>query len=152
MRCRPFCRRVNRAVSKKRAALPALVLGESAHLTCVANDFGYEFVFSRGIEAFGKPGDLFIGLTTSGNSPNMIRAFAAAKECKMRSIAFLGKDGGVLRGIADLEWIVKGFTFSDRIQEAHMAAIHIVIEAVEKLLFEDSTMPKVLQKLELKKN
>lgn len=119
----------------KRPALPALVLAEPGHLTCVGNDLGFEAVFSRGLEAFGKPGDLFIGLTTSGNSPNLVQAFEKAKQLEMFTVAFLGKGGGKLRGVADLEWIVEGFSYSDRIQEAHMAAIHIVIEALEILLF-----------------
>ncbi len=120
---------------QKRPALPALVLNDSGHITCVGNDVGFDFIFSRGIEAFGKPGDLFIGMTTSGNSPNIVNAFEAAKKRDMKTVAFLGKDGGKLKGNTDLEWIVSGFSYSDRIQEAHMAAIHIIIEALEELLF-----------------
>lgn len=120
---------------KNRAALPVIVLNDAGHLTCVGNDLGFDFVFSRGIEAFGRPGDLFIGLTTSGNSPNIINAFEAAKKLKLKTVAFLGKGGGKLREYADLEWVVEGFAFSDRIQEAHMAAMHIIIELVEHLLF-----------------
>ena len=119
----------------KRRALPALVLSEPGHLTCVANDLGYDEVFARGVEAFGKPGDLFIGLTTSGNSPNIVRAFDAAKRLGLQTVAFLGKSGGVLRGAADWELLIAGFATSDRIQEAHMAAIHILIEMVEEILF-----------------
>lgn len=120
---------------QKRPALPALVLNDPGHITCVGNDLGFDFIFSRGIEAFGKPGDLFIGLSTSGNSPNIVNAFETAKKRELKTVAFLGKDGGKLRGNADLEWIVQGFSFSDRIQEAHMAAMHIIIEALEGLLF-----------------
>lgn len=120
---------------KNRAALPVIVLNDAGHLTCVGNDMGFDFVFSRGIEAFGRSGDLFIGLTTSGNSPNIINAFEAAKGLKLKTVAFLGKGGGKLRGFADFEWIVEGFSFSDRVQEAHMAAMHIIIELVEHLLF-----------------
>lgn len=120
---------------RPRQALPAIALSDPGHLTCVANDFGFDFVFSRGVEAFGKPGDLFIGLTTSGNSPNIIRAFEEAKRRKLETVAFLGKGGGQLKGIADFELIIDGFSTSDRIQEAHMAAIHIIIEQVEELLF-----------------
>lgn len=122
---------------KYRPALPAIVLNEPAHMTCVGNDFGFDAVFSRGIEAYGKPGDVFIGLTTSGNSPNLIKAFEMAKKRKLITIAFLGKDGGKLAQIADYEWIVSGFKYSDRIQEVHMAAIHIIIEVLEGLLFPD---------------
>lgn len=119
----------------KRAALPAIVLNDPGHLTCVGNDYGFDEVFSRGVEAFGKEGDIFIGLTTSGNSPNIVRAFEQAKKQNMHTIAFLGKGGGALKGCADLELIINGFSFSDRIQEAHMTAIHIIIEGVEELLF-----------------
>lgn len=120
---------------KKRPALPALALSDPAYLTCVGNDAGFDQVFARGVEAFGRPNDLFIGLTTSGNSPNLLRAFEVAKTKRLKTIAFLGKGGGGLKGFADLEWIVEGFPYSDRIQEAHMAAIHIIIEAMETLLF-----------------
>lgn len=119
----------------KRRALPALSLAEPGHLTCVGNDIGYEYVFSRGVEAYGKEGDLFIGLTTSGNSPNIVKAFEAAKKARLATVAFLGKDGGVLKGVADYELIIKGFKTSDRIQEAHMTAIHLIIEQMERLLF-----------------
>ncbi len=120
---------------KKRPALPAIALAEAAHITCVGNDVGFEQIFSRGIEALGKSGDLFIGLTTSGNSENLVSAFETARKQNLKTIAFLGKTGGKLKGYADLEWIVEGFSYSDRIQEAHMAAIHILIEATETLLF-----------------
>lgn len=117
-----------------RKALPAISLSDPGHITCVANDLHFHAVFSRSIEALSQPGDLFIGLTTSGNSANLIQAFATAKQHGVETIAFLGKGGGKLRGVADLEWIVESFT-SDRIQEAHMAAIHIIIEHVEYALF-----------------
>lgn len=120
---------------KKRGALPAIALSDPGFLTCVANDFGYGQVFARGVEAFGKEGDILIVLTTSGNSLNLIEAVAKAKELRMLTIAFLGKDGGKLKGMTDLEWIINGFSHSDRIQEVHMAAIHILIERVEKELF-----------------
>lgn len=120
---------------QKRPALPALALNDPGHLTCVGNDAGFEQVFSRGIEAFGEEGDLFIGLTTSGNSPNIVRAFEVAKDLGLKTIAFLGKGGGRLKGVADLELVIDGFSTSDRIQEAHMTAIHIIIEMVEEILF-----------------
>lgn len=120
---------------QKRRALPAIVLSEPGHLTCVANDSNYDKVFSRGLEALGRPGDIFCGLTTSGNSPNIVEAFKAAQEIGMKTVLFLGKGGGALKGCADLEMIINGFTTSDRIQEAHMAAIHIVIERMEARLF-----------------
>jgi D-sedoheptulose 7-phosphate isomerase len=118
-----------------RPALPAIALTEPGHITCVGNDLGFDQVFSRGVEAYGKAGDIFIGLTTSGNSPNIVKAFEAAKRLGLKTIAFIGKTGGKLKGVADLELLIEGFTTSDRIQEAHMAAIHLIIERVEQLVF-----------------
>ena len=120
---------------EKRKALPAIVLSEPGHLTCCANDTRFEEVFSRGIEAHGRPGDIFCGLTTSGNSPNIILALERAQELGLSTVLFLGKGGGKLKGRADLELIVNGFNTSDRIQEAHMAAIHLVIQRMEAHLF-----------------
>jgi len=117
-----------------RPALPAIALSDPGHITCTANDMGFDRIFSRGVEAYGKKGDLFIGLTTSGNSPNIVNAMATSEKMGLQTIAFLGKDGGKLKGFADLELIIKGQT-SDRIQEAHMTAIHIIIEFVEKILY-----------------
>lgn len=123
---------------QKRKALPAIALSEPGHLTCVGNDIGFEYVFSRAIEAYGKPGDLFIGLTTSGNSKNMVVAFKAAKRLGLKTMAFLGQGGGVIKGEADFELLISGFATSDRIQEAHMTAIHILIELLEEILFGQS--------------
>lgn len=119
---------------KKRPALAAIALSDPGHMSCVGNDIGYHQVFSRALEALARPGDIFIGLTTSGNSQNIIEAMQAAKRLGIETVLFLGKDGGRLKGVADLEWIVSGFQYSDRVQEAHMAAIHIIIEMVEKKL------------------
>lgn len=118
-----------------RPALPAIALSDPGHITCTANDLGFEWVFARGVQAYGKPGDVFIGLTTSGNSPNIVKAFEVARQQELNTIAFLGKNGGKLKGVADLELIIEGFETSDRIQEAHMAAIHIIIELMECQLF-----------------
>jgi D-sedoheptulose 7-phosphate isomerase len=120
---------------KFRPALPAIALADPGHLSCVANDMGFESVFSRGVEALGQPGDVFIAMTTSGNSENLVLAAKTAKQKGLNTVAFLGKTGGKMRGLCDLEWILSGFPFSDRIQEAHMAAIHILIEQVEHQLF-----------------
>jgi D-sedoheptulose 7-phosphate isomerase len=121
---------------EKRRALPALVLSEPGHLSCVGNDLGFDQVFSRALEAFGKRGDIFIGLTTSGNSPNIVQAFERALEIGLMTIAFLGRGGGKVKGMANLELLIEGFENSDRIQEAHMTAIHILIEQIETLLFQ----------------
>jgi len=123
-----------------REALPAIALSEPAHITCTGNDLGFEWIFARGIEAYGREGDVFVGLSTSGNSPNIVKAFEIAKERGLQTIAFLGKGGGKLKGVADLELCIDGFQFSDRVQEAHMAAIHILIEMVETLLFPETIL------------
>lgn len=119
-----------------RRALPAIALSEPGHITCTGNDFGFEWVFSRGVEAFGRPDDIFIGLSTSGNSPNIIRAFEKAQMLDLKTIAFLGKEGGKMKGMADIELIIESPTgYSDRVQEAHMTVIHIIIEMMELQLF-----------------
>lgn len=120
-----------------RAALPAIALTDSSHITCVGNDFGFDEIFSRGVEAFGKEGDWFFGLSTSGNSKNIIRAVEVAKERKLKTVMLLGKDGGSLKGQCDYEFIIPAQT-SDRIQEVHMMILHIVIEGVERILFPEN--------------
>jgi D-sedoheptulose 7-phosphate isomerase len=112
----------------------------------VGNDIGFEYVFSRGVEAFGKEGDIFIALTTSGNSENLINAIISAKKLCMQTIAFLGKGGGKIKGMCDLELLIDGFKTSDRVQEVHMTAIHIIIEMVENIIFEKEA-EKLLKKM-----
>lgn len=118
----------------KRKAFPVLVLSEPGHMTCVGNDLGFDHIFQRGIEAFGKEGDLFVALSTSGNSKNLVLAIEEAKKRGVSVVSFLGKSGGAMKGKADLELHIQGFTTSDRIQEAHMAALHIAIELFERLM------------------
>jgi len=120
---------------KKRRALAAIALTDVAHMSCVANDLGYEHVFARAIEAYGQEGDLFIALSTSGNSANLVLACKRAKELGLKTAALLGQSGGSTQGICDIELIIKDFKTSDRIQEAHMAALHICIEMVEDHIF-----------------
>jgi len=132
-----FAEELTGVFREKRRALPAIALSCPGHLTCTANDLGFEGVFSRGVEAYGQEGDIFVALTTSGNSLNLVEAVKVAKQKGLKVISFLGKTGGELKGQSDLEWCIEGFSFSDRIQEAHMAAIHIIIEMVEKRLFHD---------------
>ena len=120
---------------KKRAPLAALALCDPGHMSCVANDTSFAFVFSRSVEALGMGGDLLILLSTSGNSENLIEAAKVAQKRDIQVIGFLGKEGGKLKQFCDLFWIVKGCSFSDRIQEVHMAAIHMIIEEVEKRIF-----------------
>jgi D-sedoheptulose 7-phosphate isomerase len=122
---------------KDRRALGALALGDASHVTCVSNDYGFKFIFSRQVEGLGRAGDLLVGLSTSGNSENVIMAVEAAKKKGMKTICLLGKDGGKLKGMADLSIVVPAQT-SDRIQEIHIKLIHTVIETVERELFPEN--------------
>lgn len=119
---------------KDRKPLGALALGDPSHVTCVANDMGFKHVFSRQLEALGRPGDLLVALTTSGNSENIALALETAKRSKIRTVLLNGRDGGKLKGTTDLEIIIPGKS-SDRIQEMHMKIIHTLIESVERELF-----------------
>lgn len=114
----------------ERKPLPALALSDVAHMSCVSNDYGFDHVFSRMIEAFATPHDLVILLSTSGNSPNLILAAQEAKNRGAFVAGFLGRGGGQLKNLCDCALDVPGET-SDRIQELHMMCLHILIEAVE---------------------
>ncbi len=122
---------------KDRRALPAIAISDSSHITCVGNDYGFDYIFSKGVEAFGKRGDIFIGISTSGNSKNVENALSKSKELGLITIGILGKDGGKMKGLFDYEFIVEGST-SDRIQEVHMAILHIMIEGVERIMFPEN--------------
>lgn len=117
-----------------RRSLAAIAVSDPSHLSCVGNDFGYEFVFSRFVEGLGQPGDVLVGLSTSGNSANVLRAVEAARAKKMRVVLLTGKDGGKLAGLADVEVRVPHSGYADRIQEVHIKVIHIIILLIEKQL------------------
>ena len=121
-----------------RSALPALAFSDPSHLSCIANDFGYEEVFAREVEAYGKHGDLLLAISTSGDSPNVLRACEVARERGVTTVGLLGKDGGRLRERVDIPIVVPQAQTSDRIQELHIKVIHIVIEAVERRLFPEN--------------
>jgi D-sedoheptulose 7-phosphate isomerase len=120
---------------RDRAALPAIAFSDPSQLTCIANDFGFDEVFARALEAYGQPGDLLVVLSTSGNSPNVLKAVAMAKKKGVVSIGLLGKGGGALRAEVDIPIVVPRAETSDRIQEIHIKILHIAIEAVERELF-----------------
>ena len=122
---------------KERPALPSISISDSSHITCVGNDYGFDAIFSKGVEAFGQEGDFFLGLSTSGNSKNIIEAVKAAKERGLKTVALLGKDGGQLKGMCDYEFIINAKT-SDRVQEVHMMILHVIIEGVERILFPEN--------------
>jgi D-sedoheptulose 7-phosphate isomerase len=118
-----------------RSALPALAFSDPSQLTCIANDFGYDEVFARSLQAHGRAGDLLVCLSTSGQSPNTVRALEEARRMGIQSVAILGKDGGKMRDLADLAIVVPHAVTSDRIQEVHIKILHIAIETVERAMF-----------------
>lgn len=115
-----------------RKALAAVCISDVSHITCVGNDYGFEFIFSRFIEGLGNEGDVLFALSTSGNSPNVLRAAEAAKSKGMKVIALTGKDGGKLSKLADVEVRVAHQGYADRIQEIHIKVIHILILLIEQ--------------------
>ncbi|EGQ7898550.1 D-sedoheptulose 7-phosphate isomerase [Vibrio parahaemolyticus] len=115
-----------------RPGYAGIAISDPSHLSCVSNDFGYDFVFSRYVEAVGRKGDVLFGLSTSGNSGNILKAIEAAKAKGMKTIALTGKDGGKMAGLADIEIRVPHFGYADRIQEVHIKIIHIIIQLIEK--------------------
>ena len=119
---------------ENRPAYAAIAISDPSHLSCVSNDFGYDFVFSRFLEALGQKGDCLLGISTSGNSKNIINAVETARKKEMTSIVLTGKDWGKLSGLADIEIRVPYFGYADRIQEVHIKVIHILINLIEKEL------------------
>jgi D-sedoheptulose 7-phosphate isomerase len=126
-----FAEELSGRFRNNRRALPALSISDPSHITCAANDLGFEEIFSRYIEAIGVEGDVLLAVSTSGNSENILRAAAAAGEKKMKVIALTGKDGGKLSGLCDIEIRAPHSTYADRIQEIHIKIIHSLIHAVE---------------------
>jgi D-sedoheptulose 7-phosphate isomerase len=119
---------------KDRKPLPAMAFSDVSHITCTSNDYGFEHIFERMVDAFGGKDDVFLAITTSGNSENLILAAQAAKQKGMKVVGLLGKGGGKLKSLCDIPIVVPGAT-SDRIQELHIKIIHIAIECTERRLF-----------------
>lgn len=117
---------------ENRKAIPAICISDPSHISCVGNDYGYEFIFSRYLDALGSKGDVLLGISTSGNSMNIIRAAEVAKEKGMKVIILSGKDGGKLAPLADVELRVPHHGYADRIQEVHIKIIHILMLLIEK--------------------
>ncbi len=117
-----------------RKALPALSISDSSHITCVGNDYGFEYVFSRYVEALGNKGDVLLAISTSGNSANILNVAKVAREKGITVVALSGKGGGKLANLADIKIIVPHDGFADRIQEVHIKVIHILILLIEKHL------------------
>jgi len=130
-----FAEELSGRYRQDRPALAAIALTEASHMTCVANDYGFEFVFSRFVQALGRRGDVLLAISTSGNSPNVLNAAEAARAAGMKVVSLTGKNGGKLADLSDVEIRVPHFGFADRIQEVHIKAIHIMILLIEKLMF-----------------
>ena len=123
--------------TKDRRALPAICLAsDSGILTAGGNDYGFDRIFARQVEAFGQPGDVLICFTTSGNSKNVLAALEEAKARKLKTITFLGRDGGSTAGIAEVDLLVKDNSTA-RIQEAHQLLVHVLCEIIEARIKEN---------------
>ncbi|MCO5275103.1 MAG: D-sedoheptulose 7-phosphate isomerase [Flavobacteriales bacterium] len=117
-----------------RAPIAAMSISDPSHLTCVGNDHGFEQVFARFVQAHGKPGDVLLAISTSGNSPNVLRAAEAARAAGMKVVALTGKDGGKLAASCDMEVRVAHQGYADRIQEVHIKVIHALIDHIEQAM------------------
>ncbi|TSJ40629.1 D-sedoheptulose 7-phosphate isomerase [Mucilaginibacter corticis] len=118
---------------KHRKALPGIALTtDTSALTAIANDYGYDYVFARQVEALAQPGDLFIGISTSGNSEVVLRAFTTAKEVGCNTLGLSGRDGGKMNGLCDLNIVVPS-NITARIQEMHILIGHILCQSVDDL-------------------
>lgn len=114
-----------------RRPLAGLALSDVSHMSCVANDFGYDYVFSKQVEALGRPGDLLLGISTSGNSRNVLEAIAAARRAGMKVVGLTGKSGGEMASLCDVEIRAPKTEFSDRAQEIHEKVIHSLVHYIE---------------------
>lgn len=117
-----------------RPSYPAIAVSDPSHITCVGNDYGFDYIFSRFVEGMGQKNDVFLGISTSGNSKNIIEACKVCKDKGMTSICLLGKDGGALKDLCDVPLIVAHDGYADRIQEVHTMIIHIFIRGIEEML------------------
>lgn len=126
-----FAEELSGRFRENRRALPALSISDPSHISCVANDYGYDFVFSRYVEALGKSGDVLLAISTSGNSANVLEAIRTAKESGMKVIGLTGKGGGKMAELCDVEIRAPHSEYADRAQEIHIKVIHSLIHCVE---------------------
>ncbi|OAQ38392.1 phosphoheptose isomerase [Pedobacter psychrophilus] len=126
-----FAEELSGRYRNERKALPAIAISDSSHITCTANDYGFDHIFSRFIDALGNKNDVLFAISTSGNSLNILNAIKAAKEKGMKIIGLTGKDGGIMKTLCDVEIRVSHDGFSDRIQEIHIKIIHSLIDFIE---------------------
>ncbi len=119
----------------ERRALPAVALStDTSILTAIGNDYGFEAVFSRQVEALALPGDLVVGISTSGNSPNVLKALELARTAGCRTVGLLGRDGGCIKNVCDVALVVPT-NDTPRVQEGHITIIHILCDLMEKSMF-----------------
>jgi D-sedoheptulose 7-phosphate isomerase len=130
-----FAEELSGRYRENRPALAAMAISDPSHITCVSNDFGYNYIYSRFIEGLGNQGDVLVGISTSGQSANIIEAVKAAHKKGMKVVLLTGKDGGALAGMDAIEIRVDHFGFADRIQEIHIKVIHILIQLIEAKIF-----------------
>lgn len=132
-----FAEELSGRYRENRRPLPAVAISDPSHISCVGNDYGYEYVFSRYIEALGQAGDTLVAFSTSGNSPSILEAARVAKQKGMQVIALTGKEGGNLAHLTDIEIRVPHQGYADRIQEVHIKIIHILILLIEKQVLQN---------------
>ncbi|GGM06107.1 D-sedoheptulose 7-phosphate isomerase [Pseudomonas asuensis] len=123
---------------KNRPGIAAISISDASHISCVANDFGYDYIFSRYIESHGREGDVLLAISTSGKSPNVLKAAEAAKALGIKVIALTGKSGSQLETMADVCICAPGGNYADRVQELHIKVIHILMELIERTLSPDN--------------
>ncbi|MBI5217813.1 MAG: D-sedoheptulose 7-phosphate isomerase [Bacteroidia bacterium] len=129
-----FAEELSGKFRKDRPSLPAIAISDPSYITCTANDYGYEFIFSRFIESLGTKGDILLAISTSGNSGNIVKAAETAKSNGMFVIGLTGKDGGKLASVCDIEIRAPYSEYSDRVQEIHIKIIHTLIHYIEQKL------------------
>lgn len=127
-----FAEELSGRFRENRKALPAISISDPSHISCVGNDYGYDFVFSRFIEAIGNKGDVLLAISTSGNSKNVLNAISAAKKKGIKVIGLTGKDGGKMGGLCNIEIRAPYSKYADRAQEIHIKVIHSLIHFVEE--------------------
>ena len=127
-----FAEELSGRFREDRPSLAAISISDPSHITCTANDYGFDQIFSRFVEGLGKKGDVLLAISTSGNSANVVKAAQAAKAKAMKVIVLTGKDGGKLASLADVEIRVPHAGYADRIQEVHIKVIHCMIQLIEQ--------------------
>jgi D-sedoheptulose 7-phosphate isomerase len=133
-----FAEELSGRYRKNRRGLSATAISDPGHITCVANDYGYEFIFSRYVEAHGRPGDCLVAISTSGQSRNVVKAAEYAKSIGMTVISLSGRCDSPLGQMVDIDLCAGASDFADRIQEIHIKIIHVLLELVERKFFPEN--------------